>query len=70
VFLQVTPEGLGDPTFPVVYCQEFFDDGGAGGADLYVGGSFISAGGFVSNYIARWNGSSWSSVVPVAQPRS
>ncbi len=35
-----------------------FDDGS--GTQLYAGGSFSSAGGFVSANIARWNGTSWS----------
>ena len=40
-----------------------FDDGG--GAALYAGGSFMTAGftlasGEVANHIARWNGSSWT----------
>jgi hypothetical protein len=34
----------------------------AGGSDLYVGGSFSSAGGVSASNIAKWNGSSWSSV--------
>ncbi|HEX5221291.1 MAG TPA: hypothetical protein VFZ59_17135 [Verrucomicrobiae bacterium] len=29
---------------------------------LYVGGSFITAGGVPANYIAKWNGSAWSSL--------
>ena len=32
------------------------------GTDLYVGGVFTSAGGNVANHIAKWNGSSWSSL--------
>ncbi|MBI3844946.1 MAG: hypothetical protein HY292_09940 [Planctomycetes bacterium] len=37
-----------------------FDDGG--GPALYAGGTFTSAGGVPANHIARWNGSTWSSV--------
>jgi trimeric autotransporter adhesin len=37
-----------------------FDDGD--GAALYAGGTFTQAGGVEANYIARWDGSSWSSV--------
>jgi trimeric autotransporter adhesin len=37
-----------------------FDDGG--GPALYAGGSFSTAGGAVASNVARWNGSSWSSV--------
>ncbi|MDW8438564.1 MAG: T9SS type A sorting domain-containing protein [Chloroherpetonaceae bacterium] len=32
------------------------------GGDLYVGGSFTTAGGTPVNNIARWNGSAWSAV--------
>lgn len=43
-----------------VRAMEVFDDGG--GPDLYVGGSFETAGGVTVNNIARWNGSDWSIV--------
>jgi hypothetical protein len=36
------------------------DDGGGRGAELFVGGHFKTAGGMAANYIARWNGASWS----------
>jgi len=39
---------------PLVLAQEFFDDGSGGGADLFVGGGFYSAGGQISDCIARW----------------
>ena len=32
----------------------------ANGSDLYVGGSFILAGGFVADMLAKWNGTAWS----------
>ena len=32
------------------------------GSDVYVGGRFKKAGDTTVNYIARWNGSSWSSL--------
>ena len=32
------------------------------GGNLYVGGNFTSAGGVPVNYIAQWNGSSWSAL--------
>ena len=38
----------------------YFDDGT--GSALYVGGSFLNAGGQPANHIARWNGSTWSAV--------
>lgn len=36
--------------------------GSGGGAELYAGGSFTSAGGMLLNRIAKWNGASWSAV--------
>ncbi len=32
------------------------------GARLYIGGDFTSAGGVTLNYIARWNGTTWSAL--------
>jgi trimeric autotransporter adhesin len=32
------------------------------GTDLYAGGDFTKAGGVAANYIAKWNGSSWSAL--------
>jgi hypothetical protein len=32
------------------------------GSDLYVGGQFITAGGISANGVAKWNGSSWSTL--------
>ena len=32
------------------------------GTDTYVGGTFTRAGPIAANYIARWNGSSWSAL--------
>src|SRR5437667_5948018 len=32
------------------------------GSDLYAGGLFKRAGGSPANYIAKWNGSSWSAL--------
>lgn len=37
-----------------------FDDGG--GPALYVGGHFATAGGVTANHVAKWNGSTWSSL--------
>jgi hypothetical protein len=40
-----------------------FDDGPGGtGPALYVGGDFTTAGGIAANYIAKWNGTSWSAL--------
>ena len=30
------------------------------GSDVYAGGTFTSAGGNPANYVAKWNGSTWS----------
>ena len=32
------------------------------GTDMYVGGEFTRAGPIAANYIAKWNGSSWSAL--------
>ena len=32
------------------------------GSDLYAGGSFTNAGGNAANYIAKWDGTSWSAL--------
>src|SRR5437899_9743848 len=32
------------------------------GSNLYAGGEFTTAGGSAVNYIAKWNGSSWSAL--------
>ena len=32
------------------------------GNTLYAGGDFTTAGGTAANYIAQWNGSSWSAL--------
>jgi hypothetical protein len=37
-----------------------FDDGS--GLAMYVGGNFRLAGGIAAEYVARWNGTSWSAV--------
>jgi hypothetical protein len=37
-----------------------FDDGS--GPALYVGGNFVHAGGLVANNIAKWDGSTWSTL--------
>jgi len=43
-----------------VYAIAGFDDGSGGGPALYAGGFFTSAGGVVANYIAKFDGASWS----------
>ncbi len=51
---------LADPNTPFVLSSAVFDAGT--GPELYVGGSFTSIDGFACSNLARWNGSSWSSV--------
>ncbi|MBX3362444.1 MAG: hypothetical protein KF912_10010 [Phycisphaeraceae bacterium] len=43
-----------------VRAMAVYNDGS--GPALYVGGEFLSAGGVLADYIARWNGSAWSPV--------
>ncbi len=43
-----------------------FDEGSGSGPVLLVGGDFGEAGGGDADNVARWNGSSWSSVVDAA----
>jgi len=50
--------GIAGPS--TVESMAVFDDGA--GPALYVGGTFLSAGGITANRIARWNGSAWSSL--------
>lgn len=44
----------------IVSAMAVFDDGG--GPDLYVAGSFSSAGGVPASNISRWDGAAWSAV--------
>jgi hypothetical protein len=44
----------------VVYSLTAFDDGS--GPALYAGGIFTTAGGVAANYIAQWDGSTWSAL--------
>ena len=48
-----------------IFAMTSFDDGS--GPALYVGGSFINAGGMPARYIARWDGTEWSAVKSPAQ---
>ena len=43
-----------------VLAMTVYDDGE--GPDLYVGGEFATAGGEVGQYLARWDGASWTPV--------
>ena len=55
----ITWSALGSPTNGVnfdVYAIA------VSGSNVYVGGQFTQAGGSSANYIAKWNGSSWSAL--------
>ncbi len=52
--------GVDDPILSEVWGLTVFNDGG--GDALYVCGRFDTAGGSSANNIARWNGSTWSSL--------
>jgi len=43
-----------------VHALATYDNGG--GAMLYAGGTFTTAGGKTDNYIAKWNGTAWSAL--------
>jgi len=43
-----------------VFASTVFDDGS--GPALFAGGLFTMAGGVEANYVAKWNGSSWSAL--------
>jgi len=45
-----------------VFTLAVFDVGAGGGPALYAGGRFTTAGGIMANRIAKWNGTSWSSL--------
>jgi len=51
---------LGEGLNSQVFALTVFDDGSGGGPALYAGGRFTTAGGGSANYIAKWNGTSWS----------
>jgi hypothetical protein len=52
------PSGTG--TSDWVFALAVFDEGS--GPALYAGGWFLSAGGVVTNYIAKWDGTAWSAL--------
>jgi len=52
---------MNDPSiFAPVQAMASYDDGT--GLSLFVGGSFTTVGGMTANRIARWNGSSWTTL--------
>lgn len=54
--------GGGTTQYTLIHALEVFDDGS--GPALYVGGEFLAAGGISAPGIAKWDGSTWSSVGP------
>ncbi|TVQ77569.1 MAG: hypothetical protein EA380_07275 [Phycisphaeraceae bacterium] len=44
----------------IVRALTVFDDGFGSGPAIYAGGVFGQAGGNAANFIAKWNGASWS----------
>lgn len=57
-----TWSSLGDGLNGTVNALTSFDDGRGGGAELFAGGNFTTAGGEEASRIARWNGKTWSGV--------
>jgi hypothetical protein len=54
-------DGLsGGGSYPFFYSLATYDDGH--GPALYAGGAFTAAGGAAVNWIAKWDGSSWSAL--------
>ncbi len=47
---------------PLVDAITTFDDGRGGGTQLYIAGRFATVGGLSAKMIARWNGTTWSTV--------
>ena len=54
------PFGAGNGTDDWIVSLEVFDDGN--GPALFAGGKFMNAGGIPAPYIAKWDGSVWSSL--------
>ncbi|MFN0242402.1 MAG: hypothetical protein ACKVWV_05865 [Planctomycetota bacterium] len=46
----------------LVYDMLAFDDGSGAGTSLFLGGLLLTAGGTVVSHVARWNGTTWSSL--------
>jgi hypothetical protein len=53
--------GMGGSPNPYLYAPTVYALAVSGGT-LYAGGLFTTAGGIPANYIAQWNGSSWSAL--------
>ncbi|QDU66312.1 carboxypeptidase-like regulatory domain-containing protein [Engelhardtia mirabilis] len=57
-----TWSSLGSGVNNIAYAMVSHDDGGGAGPALYVGGRFTNAGGMAASQIARWDGTSWSTL--------
>ncbi len=55
------PLGSGVNGFLGVTALAVYDDGSGSGPELYAGGDFTVAGGVSATFVAKWNGTSWSS---------
>lgn len=53
---------LGSGMNSTVNALATYDDGSGDGDALYAGGAFTNAGGVGANRVARWNGSTWTSL--------
>jgi len=53
-------EGMAGSDYPFVHALTVVDGDGRWPAALYAGGEFNVAGGVEVNYVAQWDGSSWS----------
>ncbi len=57
--------GIGSSSYAVLSLATFDEDGdGPMSAALFAGGDFYSAGGTPAHNLARWNGATWSAIVP------
>lgn len=54
--------GLGGGGWPQTHIRPTVSAMAVSGSDLYVGGWFTTAGDVEANYVAKWDGSSWSAV--------
>ena len=54
--------GTGAATNDRVLDMQVFDDGSGNGPELYIGGWFTEVDGLPIEYLAKWDGSTWSAV--------
>jgi HYR domain-containing protein len=58
---------LGGGASSTVYVLEVLDDGSGGGPALFAGGQFVSVNGQSARRVARWDGTSWTSLASGVQ---